>query len=68
MQFICGIVKGVISSFNMECNVSAQCRQNVIFNNLLSLTSDNMTIGENTNASNIVYPYTFTINIISTNN
>ena len=68
MQLICGIIKGVISFFNMECNVSAVCRQNVIFNNLLSLTSDNVPVPENMNASNVIYPYSFTINIINTNN
>jgi len=70
LQFICGIIKGVISAFNMECNVSGQCRQNVVYNNLISLTSENINLNENNNpnAPAIVFPYSFTINLMTTNN
>lgn len=70
LQFICGIIKGVISAFNMECNVSGQCRQNIIYNNLLSFTSENQNSNENTNTINTgnIFPYSFTINLITPNN
>lgn len=70
LQFICGIIKGVISAFNMECNVSAQCRQNVVYNNLLSLTNENIIINDNTsgNTSGTIFPYSFTIHLSAINN
>jgi len=70
LQFICGIIKGVISAFNMECNVSGQCRQNIIYNNLLSYSSENLNSNENSNTTNTgnIFPYSFTINLITTNN
>lgn len=70
LQFICGIIKGVISAFNMECNVSGVCRQNVIYNNLLSFTSEIVNTNDTINTTSSVgaFPYSFTINLISTNN
>lgn len=70
LQVICGVIKGVIFAFNMECNVSAVCRQNIIFNNLLSFTSENVNNNDtlNNTSSGSVYPYSFTINLITSNN
>jgi len=68
LQFINGIIKGVISSFNLECNVTAVCRQNIIFNNLLSFTSENSNENSSNNNSATVFPYSFTINLITSNN
>lgn len=70
LQFICGTIKGVISAFNMECNVSGVCRQNIVYNNLLSYTSDIKNANDTANAgpSGITFPYSFTITLITLNN
>lgn len=54
---ICGIIKGTLSVFNLDCIVTPTFKPQVIINNLLS----NMA-----NISNVtVAPYSFTINLLN---
>lgn len=54
----------------MECNVIGQCRQNIIYNNLISITTDNSNQNNvpNSNQNTTIFPYSFTINLISNQN
>ena len=73
LAFVSGIIKGVLGAFNIECNVTAGFKSQVIVANLLSMSLaplngiDKINISGVSSTTTITYPYSFTISLLNLN-
>lgn len=76
--FICGIIKGVLGTFNYESNVTAAFKLQPIINYLLNVSSSNAidktssttissTVSIGASQSSNLYSYSFTISLLNLN-